>query len=230
MLHIISVGGSLIAPNLPDSKFLKSFKNFIEKRIKEGDKFILICGGGKTCRNYQEALFKSGIEDYSSRDWIGTYSTHLNAQLLKLTFGKYANPKLITDYKNDLEKFGKTFNKKILVGGGWKPGWSSDYDAVLMAKKFGAKSLINLSNIEYVYDKDPAKYKSAKKIENISWKDFRKIVGNKWTPGLNAPFDPIASKLAQKLKLTVGILDGKNLINLGKYMDDKKFIGTKIQN
>ena len=31
--------------------------------------------------------------------------------------------------------------------------------------------------------------------------DFRKIVGDKWHPGLNAPFDPVASKMAEKLKM-----------------------------
>jgi len=128
-----------------------------------------------------------------------------------------------------LNEFGSELNESILVGAGWKPGFSSDYDAVLMAEKFGAKSLINLSNIEYVYTQDPKVNPDAKKIEKISWKDFREIVGNKWDPGMSAPFDPIASKKAQELKLSVAIMNGKNLINLGNYLEGKKFIGSLIK-
>jgi uridylate kinase len=32
--------------------------------------------------------------------------------------------------------------------------YSTDFDAVMLAKNFGAKKVINLSNIDYAYDKD----------------------------------------------------------------------------
>jgi uridylate kinase len=121
------------------------------------------------------------------------------------------------------------FKKKILLAAGWKPGCSTDYDAVLLAENFGIKKLVNLTNIDYVYDKDPRKFKDAKKIEKISWKDFIKIVGDKWDPGLNAPFDPIASKESEKIGLEVAIINGKNLNNFEKYLNDEQFIGTIIK-
>ena len=116
-----------------------------------------------------------------------------------------------------------------MVAAGWRPGWSTDYVATILAERLGAKTLINLSNIKYVYDKDPNKFKSAKKFDKISWPAFRIIVGNKWDPGLNAPFDPIASQLAQKLGLKVIIAEGKNINNLAKILNNKKFIGTIIK-
>ena len=62
-LHVISVGGSLIVPEELDTDFLILFKNFIIKRIEKGDKFILIAGGGKTARKYQNAAGQvSGID------------------------------------------------------------------------------------------------------------------------------------------------------------------------
>jgi uridylate kinase len=100
---------------------------------------------------------------------------------------------------------------------------------VLLAKNFGVKKIVNLTNIDYVYDKDPRKFKDAKKIEKISWKDFRKIVGDKWDPGLNVPFDPVASKDAEKLKLEVAIINGKSLDNFERYLNNEKFIGTVIK-
>jgi uridylate kinase len=116
-----------------------------------------------------------------------------------------------------------------MVAAGWRPGWSTDYVATILAERFKSNTLINLSNINYAYDKDPKKFKNAKIIKTIDWKGFRKIVGNRWSPGLNAPFDPIASALAQKIGLRVIITNGKDLENLENIFNQKKFTGTIIE-
>lgn len=224
-LYIISVGGSLIVPEEIDTRFLSSFKQFIIKRIEKGDRFILIAGGGKTCRKYQQAAAQVSGIDNEEKDWLGIHSTRLNAHLLRTIFRLWANPRIITNIEED----DIDFKEKILVGAGWKPGWSTDYDAVLLARKYGAESIINLSNIDYVYSEDPKLNPSAKKYENISWKDFRKIVGDVWDPGMSAPFDPIASKEAEKSNLKVAIMNGKDFDNLNDFLDGKKFRGTLIK-
>ena len=94
---------------------------------------------------------------------------------------------------------------------------------------FKAKTVINLTNIDYVCDKDPNKCKDAKPLENINWKEFRKLVGNNWDPGANWPFDPIASKMAQKNKLAVVIINGKQIWNMTSYLKGGSFIGTVIK-
>ena len=71
-------------------------------------------------------------------------------------------------------------------------------------------------------------YKNAKPIKEISWKEFRKLLSTKWKPGLNAPFDPLAAKEAEKLKLRVFIV-GKNLNNLKNLLNGEKFKGTVIK-
>jgi len=63
----------------------------------------------------------------------------------------------------------------------------------------------------------------------MNWQEFFQLVGEDWQPGMNAPFDPIASKLAQELKLEVVILNGKNTQNLSDYLNGKNFIGTIIK-
>jgi uridylate kinase len=85
-----------------------------------------------------------------------------------------------------------------------------------------------MSNIKMAYDKDPKKHKDAKPIKEATWPEFRNIVGDTWTPGLNVPFDPIASKRAEELGLKVVILDGKDLSNLRKHLRGGKFVGTVI--
>ncbi len=225
--YIISLGGSLIVPNEIDLGFLKNFKKLIVSEIRRKKKFVIITGGGKTARHYAAAAKQLGELKSDDLDWLGIHATRLNAHLIRTIFKNVARPRIITHPTDPTDLIPGKFS--VLVAGGYKPGCSTDYDAVLLAKHYGIKNILNLSNIDYVYHKDPRKHKDAKKIERISWKEFQKIVGNKWDPGLNTPFDPIASKLASKEKIKVAILNGKNMINIKNYLDGKKFTGTVIE-
>ena len=117
-----------------------------------------------------------------------------------------------------------------MIGAGWKPGHSTDFDAILMAESSGAKRIINLSNIDYVYDKDPRRFPDARKIERVTWKEFRALLPEPaaWVPGLNAPFDPVAAKRASELSLEIAIMNGNNLEHLKNYLEGKEFMGTVI--
>lgn len=214
-------------PEEIDWKFVKKFKALIEEEIKKGYKFILITGGGKTARKYIDAAAKVDDINNEDKDWIGIHATRMNAHFIRTIFRKHAHPR-INKNPHDLEDF-YNFKEDILVAAGWRPGFSTDFDAVLLAKYLGIKTLINLSNIDYICDKDPRKFENCKKIERISWKEFRKIVGDKWDPGMNAPFDPIASKQAQEIGLEVAIMNGQKLANLKNYLDGKKARGTIIR-
>lgn len=221
---MISLGGSLIVPPSGiDWKFLKKFKKLILSEVKLGKKFFIIAGGGATCRNYNEAVCKITKTSQENLDWLGIQASRLNSELIKNIFGKTAYQEVITNPTKTIKT-----NKKIIIGAGWKPGWSTDYVATKMAESNKAETVINLSNFDYVCDKDPNKHNDAKIIKEISWKNFQKIVGTKWTPGLSAPFDPIATKNAKKIGLTVAIMNGKNLPNLKNFLNNKKFKGTLI--
>jgi uridylate kinase len=220
---IISLGGSIIVQDEINVKFLKDFKRLILKYVKRGKKFVIVTGGGKTARDYQNAAKQISKLSRARLDWIGIYATHLNACLVKEIFEDKAVG-IITDLEKPINT-----KKPIIIGAGTKPGWSTDYDAAVLAKYYKAKTIINLSNIDYVYDKDPNKFKNAKPLKNLSWKDFLKIICKKWKAGLNSPFDPIASRLSQKLGLKVIMLKGTNLKNLEKFLDGEKFNGTVIR-
>ena len=223
--YIISLGGSLIAPPKGvDWQYLKKFRLLILNQVKKGNKFFIIAGGGTTARVYQNAAKRIVSVPNYDLDWLGIYSSRLNARLVKIIFLDHAHSEII---KNPTIK--TRSKNKIIVGGGWKPGWSTDYVATVLAEHYKIKNIINLSNIDYVYTRDPKKYKTAKKITDISWKDFTKIVGDEWIPGASKPFDPIASKKAKRLKLEVAIMNGKNLKNLKDYFNNKKFKGTVIK-
>ncbi|MEM4397766.1 MAG: UMP kinase [Candidatus Woesearchaeota archaeon] len=247
---ILSLGGSLIVPDKPDEIFLKNFKDFVLSFLNEkyylNYSFVIICGGGKTNFYYNEAAKKISSPSKKDLDLIGISATKLNAEFVRAIFGEMAFEKIITSpnskilkninrdsnnknnkNKNNTNKNNK--NKKIYIVSGWKPGNSSDYVSVLIAKNLNADRVFNLTNVDYVYDKDPKKFSDAKKIEKITWQDYRKIIGNEWLPRMNSPFDPIASKEAEKLKLKVYILNGRNLENLKRAIEKNDFIGTLIE-
>lgn len=223
---IISVGGSLIVPDEGvDTDFLSKLNLLIRKEVAKGKRFILVAGGGKIARHYQEAGRKViGDINNEDLDWLGIHATRFNAHLLRTIFQDIANPRIITNYDK------KLFNWKepIMIGAGWKPGWSTDYDAVILAHDYKARLIINLSNVNGVYNKDPKKFKDAKLIEKITWEEMEKIIGNKWSPGFNAPFDPVATPLAKKLGLTVIITSGKDFKNIENIINGESFRGTVV--
>jgi len=223
---IISLGGSLIVPDEIDWEFVKSFKELIEEEISNGFRFIIITGGGKTARKYIEAGTKVEEIDSDDKDWLGIHATRMNAHFIRTIFKKHAHP-IINKNPYDLESFLKA-KEPILVASGYKPGNSTDYIAVLLAKQFGTKKIANLSNIDFVCDKDPRTNPDAKQIENISWPEFQTIVGDEWDPGANVPFDPVASKLAGQEGMEVVILNGKNLDNFKNYLEGETYVGTTI--
>ncbi len=220
---ILSVGGSLLVPEGIDTDFIKKFKALILSHIEKGSRFVIIAGGGKTARIYQEGA--RAISDVSAEDadWIGIFATKLNAQLLRSVFSPLAGTTIVDNPEDPISG-----EASILIGAGYEPGCSTDQDAILIAKNLGAKKVINLSNIDYVYDKDPRKNLDAKRIEDISWAEFRKIIPEKWDPGLNSPFDPVAAKQAEALGLEVAVMNGKNLENLDAYLSGSDFKGTRI--
>ena len=221
---VISLGGSLVVPNGGIyHHVLKRFKELIISEIEKNKRFIIIVGGGKTARHYQEAAQKVGKLDKEDVDWLGIHSTHLNAQLVRTILRGHAHLKIITHF-DEAEAFGEP----ILVAAGWRPGHSTDFDAVLHAKNHGADTVVNLSNIDYVFDKDPNKNSDARPLKKIGWEDFRKMVGDTWDPGANHPFDPIASKEAQAAGIKVVVMDGKDLDNFRNFLDGKEFEGTVI--
>jgi len=224
---ILKLGGSLIYPNGGlDIQFIKSFYNFMRKQVAEKNRrFFIIIGGGHLSRTYRDAGAKITehelIED--DLDWLGIHATRLNAHLFRTIFRDLAHP-VVTDNYDIILKTGKP----IMIAAGWKPGWSTDYGAAILAQDYNAKVIVKLGNVSHVCDKDPKKFKDATKFEKISWNEYRAIVGSRWNPGDHSPFDPVAAKISANLNVKVIYVCGNDLENVGKALDGKKFVGTVI--
>ena len=224
--RVISLGGSIIVPDKVDSNFLLAFRAAILEYLEReaGSRLIIVCGGGAPAREYQRA-YRAVIPeaDTDVLDWIGIAATRLNAELLRQLFREHCLEQVITD-----PTAVSVFPGRILVAAGWKPGFSTDNDAVLLAERFQADTLLNLSNIVKVYTADPKTDPDARPLDSISWKQFQKLVGNTWKPGINVPFDPVATEKAARLKLRVIVAGGRNIDNLKKILYDERFEGTVI--
>ncbi len=226
---VMSIGGSLIVPNGGiDTKFLSQLNKFVRDQLanNKNRQFFLVIGGGRIARRYRDAG-RDVIGHELNRDdldWLGIHATKLNAHLVRTIFRDIAHPYIIKHY----EIIRKAV-EPVVVAAGWKPGWSTDYDAVLLCEDYGVKQIVNLSNVAQVYDKDPKEFKDAKPIEKISWDNFRKLVGDEWIPGMNAPFDPVAAQKAQELGVKVVVMSGKDFGNIGRYFNGEKFVGTVIE-
>ena len=225
--HVIKLGGSLIVPNGGiDTQYITRFNTFIRRQVEEKNlRFFIFIGGGRLARHYRDA----GVEVIGHEltnddlDWLGVHATRLNAHLFRTIFRDLAHPVIIKDYS-----YIQKPDKPIIIAAGWKPGWSTDYVAVILAQDYNIKSIIKMSNTDHVYDKDPRKYSDAKPFETISWKDYRAMVGDEWSPGSSSPFDPVAAKLASENEFKVLYLHGANLENLERAIDGEKFVGTVI--
>ncbi|MBN1837773.1 MAG: UMP kinase [Spirochaetales bacterium] len=233
---VISLGGSIIAPDGVDVPFLRELRQTLVEYLEEDPerRLILVCGGGGPAREYQrayrEVLASVGpsaagppAPEADAQDWIGIAATRLNAELLRQLLAPFCGERVVTD---PVEV--SVFPGRVLVGAGWKPGFSTDYDAVLLAEKFQAGTLLNLSNIPQVYEADPRTHPQARPLERMRWAELQQLVGREWTPGQNAPFDPVATAYAAKIALTVVVAAGRDIANLKAILSGESFTGTVI--
>ncbi len=231
MTYVVSLGGSIVSPvEGPSAAFLADFRARLESWLDRDEtrRIILVVGGGGPARSHQGAFrdftrMRGETADDEALDWIGIAATKLNAELVKAVMGNLCMDPVVTDPSGAIE-----FSGKVLVASGWKPGFSSDFDAVYLGERFEASTVLNLSNIAKVYSADPKLDPAAWPIDHISWSDFRVMVGSDWIPGANLPFDPIASSRAEKAGMKVVCAAGKDIDNLFNILEGKPFVGTTI--
>lgn len=223
---VISLGGSLIIPDKIDTEFLEIFKRTLEKN-KNRYKFVVVCGGGKTARNYIQGLPEIKNKGYF-QSLLGIASTRLNARFMTYFFGKEANegiPQNMKQIKNLLR-----FNKYVFCGAlRYSPNQTSDSTAAKLANFFNC-DFINLTDVNGLYDKNPKENKSAKFIPEITHKEFVKMTDKiKFKPGQHFVLDQKAAKIIKKNNTSTYIL-GPEMKNLDHLLNNKHYIGTIIKN
>lgn len=222
---VISLGGSQILNNGEvNVPYLNKFKKIIIKHKKRYN-FVVVCGGGSVARTYINGLRKIGASE-KLQGFAGISVTRTNARFVSYFFGTDQ----LDGIPHDMAELKRILKSKGLVFTGalrYKPEQTSDSTAAEIARELGGE-LINITNVDGLYDKNPKEYKNAKFIPEISWNDFNNIVKKmKFAPGQHFVLDQGASRIIKKEGIKTVIL-GDNLDNLDKLLSGKSFRGTII--
>lgn len=223
---VISLGGSLIVPEIVNPKFLEKFKKTLRNLYKT-HKFVVVCGGGTIARKYI-AILKEDHQSNKSLSIAGIRATRENARFMMQFFGRDANdylPKNMKEVKSHLKK-----NSTVFCGAlRYSRKATSDATAVKLAH-FLKTYFINITDVDGLYTKNPIKFKDAKLISKISWREFEKMaLKSKYAPGQHFVLDQNAATLIRKYKIQTYIM-GKDLFNLEKILKGRSFEGTLIKN
>ncbi|MAG02971.1 UMP kinase [Candidatus Pacearchaeota archaeon] len=222
---VVSLGGSLIIPDKIDVEFLESFKKVILKNVGKY-KFVIVCGGGKTARNYINGLENQKISRKRYlQSFLGISATKLNARFMTYFFGKNSNKKIPKDMKGVKESLEK--NNVVFCGALRYAGDQTSDSTSAKLARFLHSDFINMTNVDGLYDKNPRKFRSAKFIAEINHKDFLKMARKiEFHPGQHFVLDQTAAKIIKKYKIRTFILGSvKELNNL---LNEGHFVGSII--
>jgi uridylate kinase len=224
---VISLGGGIINPaggTGPDveliGKLCDAFKG-AKTRI------AIVTGGGKTAREYAEAARKLGAGEFDC-DEIAILSTKQNAGLMLAGLRGVAFPAVLRDFR---EAVMHSDSWKVLVMGGTIPGITTDTDSALLAEALGAKRLVNLSNVDGIYDANPKDNPGARKFEQLGYGQLISLAANldSRKAGENFVFDILACKIISRSNLEAHFVSGRNLDDVKKALEGKPHTGTVVK-
>jgi uridylate kinase len=155
----------------------------LAKEIKQvqklGCEIGIVIGGGNIWR-YRD--FKDMDLGRVASDTMGMLATCMNALALENVFRSIdVEVRAVSAFpcehamENYVPKRAKHLLKKgkivIFAGGTGSPFFTTDSAAALRALEMECDVLLKATKVDYVYDKDPMKYKDAKKYEKLSYQD-----------------------------------------------------------
>ncbi len=209
MKIVISVGGSVLYDKKFNIKLAKDLKRVLDKFNND---YKVVAGGGTLARD----LISQFNFDEESLHTLGIMATKINAFALSRILGY----KFVDIHPKRIGKI-----KENTVSGGYKPGWSTDVDAAIIAKYWSADAFLNMTNVDHVYTDNPTN-KNAKPIDFMDYESAIELLGNNFDPGMHYPIDPRAVKILMSKRIPIYIFKG--IKNLEKILAGKEFVGTII--
>ncbi len=208
----LSLGGSLLTGKNKEpyvklsSEKYRLYAETLNDLHDQGHEIMAVCGGGKPARHFIDVSKQlGGTRDV--QDLLGIKASHVNALLMISALGGHADQARIYQRASDL-RYAPT--GRILVGGGYRPGSSTDYRAVIFAEKMGADLIINATDVPGVYDKNPSKHTDAVKLKELTYDQLENIIkeNTRQAPGEYGLFDLKAVRLARRAGIPVVFIDG----------------------
>jgi uridylate kinase len=224
---VLSVGGSLINPGKPDAEYLKSLAKVV-KSLARRYQISIVCGGGKPAREYASAVKEFEKNEFVA-DEAAILLTRANAFLMTAALGEAAYQRVIEDFTKAAEAVSLA-GSKIVIMGGTIPGLTTDADAALLAEKIKAKRIVNLSNIDAIYDMPPSR-PGAKKLSVMTYAQLLKLANeyDRREAGTHFVFDSIACKIIARSKIETHFIHGKDLKQAQAAISGGKHSGTVVR-
>jgi len=220
---VISLGGSLVNTDKGiDGQFLGKIKEI----LSENDyKFGIVTGGGTSARKYANEAREKGGNEFEA-DEAAIKATKENAKEVIKAMGDMAYPEVLETFDE-----ARKVKEKIIVMGGTIPGITTDTDSVLLAECLNSKRLVNISNVNGIYDSDPRKNKDAKKFSEMNYEQLigLAVESDKRKAGTHFVFDLLACKLIARSKIETHFVTGKNLDDVKNAIKGKKHNGTVVK-
>ncbi|RZN63227.1 UMP kinase [Methanonatronarchaeum sp. AMET6-2] len=223
MSIVISLGGSILAPNLEGARFGEYSDILME--ISGDEELVVVTGGGEMAREYIGIARGLGANE-ASCDSIGIEVTRLNARLLISALGSDVFPEPPESYEEALRAFSVS---DVVVMGGVSPGQSTDAVSALVAEYIDAELLVFATSVDGVYTSDPRFNEDAEKLDRISPSRLVEIVmETEIKAGAKSVVDPLASKIIERSEIPTVVLDGSEPDKIRSVVLDGQHEGTLV--
>jgi uridylate kinase len=226
MRLVIKIGGSLLSKkNLHfDMRSFEEYASQVRQVVESGHKVVLVVGGGALARTLVKSS-KQLTSKESALDRIGIAATWLCAQLMIAALGDLARPKPIM---TDRDVARQMDAQPIAVAGGLRPGQSTNAVAAGIAKRAHADVLVNVTDVDGVYDKDPKRYPRAELLPVVTASKLRQIVASlPSSPGTYPLFDKRALDIVEHGRIEVWFVNGQKAHSIVGAVTEKR-IGTRL--
>jgi len=227
---VIKIGGSVVYDNSLNVNqiLLDKLKEWYFCKKDYYQNIIMVVGGGSLSRDLQEKISRYvGGQEYLHS--IGMSVTQTNANLIKAYIG---DPDIIIP-----RRLGEAYellvddDKSLIVCGGLKVGWSTDMDAAVFADILGESRVTKISDVDYIYDKDPSEVENAVAIKDMTWDEYFKLFGIKedsiHDPNENIPIDVECARFCKGKGISFWICGGEKITG-ASVLEDVMTEGTLV--
>lgn len=219
---VVSVGGSVLVDRGINVLWVHKLARLLDSFFEEGYRFAVVTGGGRTARQYAEAVRVLGGSK-TLQDQAGILATKMNAWVMISALRHAYHEPL-----NDIWKAASLMRTHIPVLHGSIPGVTSDYGGALLAEATGSVFL-NITNVDGIYTADPSVNPDARLIERMDHSSLVSLISAIDTrePGAHTPIDLAAAKILARSKIPTVVV-GPDIENIRRVFEGKRFKGTKI--
>jgi len=218
---VVKVTGKLF--DRGNSELIKGFANVVLRYVDRGNNIAIVVGGGPIARSYIELGRELGLSN-AVLDLLGIESARLNALLLASLLGKYA----YLPIPRSIDEFMEAWSTgKVVVLGGLQPGQSTNAVAAIIAEVINADLLVNATNVDGVYDKDPSKYPNARLLREVTVDELERVLTyQEVLPGKYELFDKVALSIIRRSNISTVFVNAFKLDQVEKALNGERNVGT----